>query len=188
MCKLSKSHHWRERAFSIWSSARRRWRPELQRASPVLLAGRRTQPPPRAKPESMRMKKTHGRGEMRQRWDATEMNTDDGGAEEDGGGGPVTRDRRDELRPRRGSSGLETKKNKSELKLVEVHSGLAKRVSEVAASWACAGAGDWSGLMNPLGKFHINDQSPERLGGAGCERRCGEEEKWLTGLFRFDPV
>ena len=62
------------------------------------------------------------------------MNTDDGGAEQDGGGGPVTRDRRDELRPRRGSSGLETKKNKSELKLVEVHSGLAKRVSEVAAS------------------------------------------------------
>ena len=86
------------------------------------------------------------------------------------------------------SSGLETKKNESELKLEEVHSDLAKRVSEVAASWACAGASDWSDLMNSLGKFHIEDQSPERLGGARCKRRCGEEGKWLTGLFRFDPV
>ena len=89
---------------------------------------------------------------------------------------------------RRGSSGLETKKSESELKLEEVHSDLAKRVSEVAASWACAGASDWSDLMNSLGKFHIEDQSPERLGGARCERRCGEEDEWLTGLFRFDPV
>ena len=32
------------------------------------------------------------------------------------------------------SSGLETKKNESELKLVEVRSGLAKRVNEVATS------------------------------------------------------
>lgn len=53
------------------------------------------------------------------------------------------------------SSGLETKKNESELKLVEVRSGLAKRVNEVATSWASAGAATGSGDVTPLGKTLI---------------------------------
>lgn len=53
------------------------------------------------------------------------------------------------------SSGLETKKNESELKLVEVRSGLAKRVNEVATSWASAGAAIGSGDVTPLGKTRI---------------------------------
>ena len=49
-----------------------------------------------------------------------------------------------------------------------------------------------SDVMNSLGKSIIKDQASQRLATARCKGRSQKtktrSQKWLTGLFRFDPV